>query len=69
MHPVIIGQLAADHIGEMHVKAEQGRQARRARSARRRAPSAASSPGSGDAMTRREALVLATEQSEAAGGR
>jgi hypothetical protein len=37
MHPVIMRQLAADHIREMHAKAEDERQARRAR---RRAPSA-----------------------------
>ena len=37
MHPVIIRQLAADHIREMHVRAADERQARRARRARRRA--------------------------------
>ncbi len=37
MHPVIIGQLAADHIREMHVRAEDERRARRAHRARRRA--------------------------------
>jgi hypothetical protein len=36
MHPVIMRQLAADHIREMHAKAEDER---RARQARRRAPS------------------------------
>jgi hypothetical protein len=48
VHPVIMRQLAADHIAELHAKAEderltrQARQAwrpRRARRARRRAPS------------------------------
>jgi hypothetical protein len=36
MHPVILRQLAADHIKEMHAKADDQRRARRAR---RRAPS------------------------------
>jgi hypothetical protein len=31
MHPVIMRQLAADHIAEIHAKAEDERQARRAR--------------------------------------
>ncbi len=39
MHPVIIRQLAADHIRELHAKAEDERLARQARRARRRAPS------------------------------
>ena len=39
MHPVIMRQLAADHIGEIHAKAENERLARQARRARRRAPS------------------------------
>ena len=42
MHPVIMRQLAADHIAELHAKAEDERltrQARRARRAGRRAPS------------------------------
>ena len=51
MHPVIMRQLAADHIAELHAKAEDGRLARpagrsrragragRARLAGRRAPS------------------------------
>ena len=39
MHPVIMRQLAADHIKEMHAKAEDEGQARRARRARRRAAS------------------------------
>ena len=39
MHPVIMRQLAADHIREMHAKAEDERLARRARRVRRRAPS------------------------------
>ena len=39
MHPVIIQQLAADRIKEMHAKAEDERLARQARRARRRAPS------------------------------
>ena len=42
MHPVIMRQLAADHIREIHAKADderQARQARQARRARRRAPS------------------------------
>ena len=40
MHPVIIGQLAADHIRDIHAEAAAERLARRARRARRRAPSA-----------------------------
>ncbi len=39
MHPVIIRQLATDHIREMHAEAEDERMARQARRARRRAPS------------------------------
>ena len=39
MHPVIIQQLAADRIRELHAKAEEERLARQARRARRRAPS------------------------------
>jgi hypothetical protein len=39
MHPVIMRQLAADHIREKHAKAEDERLARQARRARRRAPS------------------------------
>ncbi len=39
MHPVIMRQLAADHIGEIHAKAEDERRARQARWARRRAAS------------------------------
>ena len=39
MHPVIMRQLAADRIGEMHAKAENERRTRQARRARRRAPS------------------------------
>ena len=39
MHPVIMRQLAADRIREMHAKAEDERRARQARRARRHAPS------------------------------
>ena len=39
MHPVIVRQLAADHIREIHAKAEDERLVRQARRARRRAPS------------------------------
>ena len=42
MHPAIMRQLAADHIAEIHAKAEDERLTRRARRARRawrRAPS------------------------------
>ena len=39
MHPAIVRQLAADHIREIHAKAEDERLARQARRARRRAPS------------------------------
>jgi hypothetical protein len=42
VHPVIMQQLAADHIAELHAKAEDERLTRRARRARRagrRAPS------------------------------
>jgi hypothetical protein len=44
MHPVIMRQLAADHIAEMHAKAEDERLNRQARRARRRAPSARPRP-------------------------
>ena len=40
MHPVIMRQLAADHVREMHAKAEDERLARQAHRTRRRAPSA-----------------------------
>ena len=39
MHPAVMGQLAADHIREIHMKAEDRRLAHQARRARRRAPS------------------------------
>ena len=39
MHPAIMRQLAANHIREIHAKAEDERLARQARRARRRAPS------------------------------
>ena len=39
MHPVITQQLAADHIREIHARAEAERRARQARRPRRRAPS------------------------------
>ena len=39
MHPVIIRQLAADHIREIHAKAADERLARQARRGRHRAPS------------------------------
>ena len=39
MHPVTIRQLAADHIREIHAKAENERLVRQARRARRRARS------------------------------
>jgi hypothetical protein len=38
MHPVIMRQLAADHIREIHAKAEDERLGRHARRARRRSP-------------------------------
>ena len=38
MHPAIMRQLAADHIAQMHAKAEDERLARQARRARHRAP-------------------------------
>ena len=50
MHSLIIQQLAAEHIGEMHAKAENdrlGRQACQARRARRRAQSMRRHPASG----------------------
>ena len=51
MHPAIMRQFAAEHIREIHAKAENerlARQARQARRARRRAPSARPSlPDSG----------------------
>ena len=68
MHPVIIQQLAADHIRELHATAAEERRARRARRARRRAPyeqasappapvTAGSPPDSGDASTERKITV------------
>ena len=39
MHPVIMRQFAAEHIKEIHAKAEDEGQARQARRARRRTPS------------------------------
>jgi hypothetical protein len=39
MHPAIAQQLVADHIREMHARAEAERRARQARRPRRRAPS------------------------------
>ena len=39
MHPVIMRQLSADHIAELHARAEDERRAGRARLARRRGPS------------------------------
>jgi hypothetical protein len=39
MHPLIVQQLAAEHIREMHAKAENERLGHQARRARRRAPS------------------------------
>ena len=39
MHPIIIQQLAGDHIREIHAKAENERLGHQARRARRRAPS------------------------------
>ena len=39
MHPVITQQLVADHIREIHARAEAERRARQARRPRRRAPS------------------------------
>ena len=39
MHPVITQQLAADHIREIHVRAEAERRARQAYRPRRRTPS------------------------------
>ena len=39
MHPVIRQQLLADHIREIHARAEADRRARQARRPRRRAPS------------------------------
>jgi hypothetical protein len=40
MRPVLMRQVAADHISEMHAKAQDERLARQAHRARRRAPSA-----------------------------
>ena len=39
MHPVIMRKLAADHIAELHAKADDERLTRQARRALRRAPS------------------------------
>ena len=40
MHPTIMRQLAAEHIREMHARADDERRAHQARRTRRRAPSA-----------------------------
>jgi hypothetical protein len=47
MHPIIIQQLAADHIREIHAEAENERLAHQARQARRRAQSMRRHPASG----------------------
>jgi hypothetical protein len=48
MHPAITRQLAADHIRDLHAKAEDKRRARQARQVRRHAPSTrAGLPASG----------------------
>jgi hypothetical protein len=44
MHPAVIRQLAADHIREMHLDAENERRARQARRARLHAPSTRPKP-------------------------
>ena len=51
MHPDIMRQLTAGHIGEMHAKAEDQRRARRARRARRRAPSPPPGPPAGGTLS------------------
>jgi hypothetical protein len=54
MHPAVIRQLAADHIREMHLDAENERQARQARRARLHAPSTRpKASGQRDAQLRR----------------
>ena len=51
MHPAIIRQLAADHIREMHMKAEDKRLGRRAHRARRRAPSTRPGPAASGTLS------------------
>lgn len=50
MHPVIIQQLAADHIKEMQAIAVEKRRARHARRARRRAASTGLRPSASGAL-------------------
>jgi len=57
MHPAVIRQLAADHIREMHLEAENERRARQARRARPHTPSTRPRPpGQRDAQPRRSRL-------------
>jgi len=51
MHPAIMGQLAADHIREIHMKAEDRRLAHQARWARRRAPSTRPGPAASGTLS------------------
>ena len=51
MHPTIIGQLTADRIREIHMKAEDRRLAHQARRARRRAPSTRPGPAAGGTLS------------------
>ncbi len=51
MHTVIVRQLAADHIRELHAKAEDERLARQARRARRRATSTRPRPAASGTLS------------------
>ena len=51
MHPAIMGQLAADHIREIHAQAEDERLAHQARRARRRASSTRPGPAASGTLS------------------
>jgi hypothetical protein len=51
MHPAIMGQLAADHIREIYMKADDRRLAHQARQARRRAPSTRPGPAASGTLS------------------
>ena len=62
MHPAITGQLAADHISEIHMKAEDKRLAHQARRARRRAPSTWPGPAASGTLSYDDLLLAAGQR-------
>ena len=62
MHPAITGQLAADHIREIHMKAEDRRLAHQARRARRRAPSTRPGPAASGTLSYDDLLLAAGQR-------